>query len=301
MQEQSRFALAAQERLVFIRPASLPGTEVMAAYQSSRRWHVFHERYAFCACHSAAASVRYRGVEERVDDGDVVVREPGETVCSIFVAKPAEFKMLFVAPSLVDDAARELGHSGSLHFAPRTIREDPHLFAELHRLCSSIEAAHDALEQQSLFATTMVALARHTERKTELPEAGNGKRAVERAKAYLRERFNEPISLAELATACGLSRFYLVHAFTKETGLSPHAYQVHVRIERARSLLLKGISFAAAAASLGFADQSHFTRHFKRIMHVTPKQYASTKSVDIIECSVPSGRHGALSSRGQPH
>ena len=78
-----------------------------------------------------------------------------------------------------------------------------------------------------------------------------------------------------LATACGLSRFHLVHAFTKETGLSPHAYQVHVRIERSRNLLQIGIPPAAAAASLGFADQSHFTRHFKRIMHVTPTKYAS--------------------------
>jgi AraC-like DNA-binding protein len=209
------------------------------------------------------------------------VREPGETVCSTFVAKPAEFKMLFVAPSLVDDAAGELGSPERLHFAPRTIREDPRLFAQLHRLCTSIEAARDALEQQSLFAATMVALARHTERKTELPLPGNRKRAVERAKAYLRERFNEPVSLAELASACGMSRFHLVHTFTKQTGLSPHAYQVHVRIERARSLLQKGTSPAAAAASLGFADQSHFTRHFKRIMHVTPAQYASTKWVNM--------------------
>jgi AraC-like DNA-binding protein len=281
MHNESRFALTDQERLVFIRPASVPGTELMAAYQSSRRWHVFHERYAFCACHSAAAVVRYRGVEDSVHDRDVVVREPGETVCSTFVAKPAEFKMLFVAPSLVDDAAGELGSPERLHFAPRTIREDPRLFAQLHRLCTSIEAARDALEQQSLFAATMVALARHTERKTELPLPGNRKRAVERAKAYLRERFNEPVSLAELASACGMSRFHLVHTFTKQTGLSPHAYQVHVRIERARSLLQKGTSPAAAAASLGFADQSHFTRHFKRIMHVTPAQYASTKWVNM--------------------
>jgi AraC-like DNA-binding protein len=65
-----------------------------------------------------------------------------------------------------------------------------------------------------------------------------------------------------------------VHAFTSEAGLSPHAYQVHVRVERARSLLQKGISPAIVATNLGFADQSHFTRHFKRIMHVTPAQYA---------------------------
>jgi AraC-like DNA-binding protein len=149
------------------------------------------------------------------------------------------------------------------------------LFGKLYRLCASIEARRSALEQESLFAATLVALARHTERKTEALEVNNGKRAVEHAKAYLRERFNESVSLRELAAACGLSRFHLVHAFTKEAGLSPHAYQVHVRVERARSLLQSGVSPAIVAANLGFADQSHFTRHFKRIMHVTPTQYAS--------------------------
>jgi len=280
MQQQSLFVLAAQERLAFVRSASVPGIELMAAYRSSRRWHIFHERYAFCVCLKVAAGARYRGVEDWIYDGNVVVREPGETLCNTLVAKPAEFKMLFVAPPLVEDAARDLGHSGSFHFAPFAIRNDPDLFAKLERLCASIEAGCGVLEQQSLFAATMVALARHTERKIEIPDVKNGKRAVERARAYLRERLTESVSLNELAAACGLSRFHLVHAFTKEAGLSPHAYQVHARVERARTLLQKGVSPATAAASLGFADQSHFTRHFKRIMHVTPKQYASMGTVD---------------------
>jgi AraC-like DNA-binding protein len=274
MQKQSLFALAAQERLAFVR-AALPGMEVMVAYQCSRRWHVFHERYAFCVCRKAEAGVRYRGLEEQIHDGNVVVREPGETHCNTFVAKPAEFKMLFVEPSLVKNAARELGHSGTFHFAPFAIRNDPDLFQKLHQLCASIETRRSALEQESLFAATLVALARHTERKTEALEVKNGKRVVERAKVYLRERFNESVSLKELAAACGLSRFHLVHAFSKEAGLSPHAYQVHVRVERARGLLQEGVSPAVVAANLGFADQSHFARHFKRIMHVTPAQYAS--------------------------
>jgi AraC-like DNA-binding protein len=46
-----------------------------------------------------------------------------------------------------------------------------------------------------------------------------------------------------------------------------------VRVERARALLQKGMSVANAAASVGFADQSHFTRHFKRIMRMTPVEY----------------------------
>jgi AraC-like DNA-binding protein len=264
-----------EERLAFVRPASLPGTELMAAYDSSRRWHVFHERYAFVACRKAAAGVRYRGQDELIYNGSVVVREPGETHYNTFVAKPAEFKMLFVEPSVVADAARELGQ-GSFHFHPMAIKNDPYLFRVLYRLCTAIEAQRGALEQQSLFAATLAELARHTERKPEVHEAKNGKLAVARAKAYLRERYDQPVTLDDLALESGLSRFRLVHAFTKEAGLSPHAYQVHVRVERARALLQRGIAPAVVAASMGFADQSHLTRHFKRIMHITPTQYART-------------------------
>jgi len=279
MQKQSLAALAAKERLAFVRPTWAAGMEVKAVYQSSRRWHIFHERYAFCVCRKAASGIRYRGVEERLCDGDVAVHEPGEAHCNTFVEKPADFKVLFVEPSLVAEAAEELGRSGTFHFAPFAIRSDPHLSRTLYRLCTAIETGDSALEQQYLFAATLIALASHVEHKAEMLEPKNPKRAVEGATAYLRDRFNEAVSLDELAAVCGLSRFHLVHAFTKETGLSPHAYQVHVRVARACSLLQKGTPPAIVAAYLGFADQSHLTRHFKRIMHVTPKQYASLRTV----------------------
>jgi AraC-like DNA-binding protein len=263
----------ARERLQFIRPASLPGTEVLAVYESRRRWHLFHERYAFVVACRAATTVRYRGREQRIHDGTLVVREPGEASCCTAVTKPAEVKVLFVEASLVADAAREVGHTGILHFAPVPI-SDPDLFWLLCRLCSSIEDCGDGLEQQTLFAMCMVKLAQHAERAPRATELTNGKLAVARAKAYLSEHCSEPVSLHDLALVSGFSRFGLVHAFTKEVGLSPHAYQLHVRIERARALLQQGVSPAAVATTMGFADQSHFTRHFRRILQVTPSQYA---------------------------
>lgn len=276
MRKQSSAALAVKERVGFFRPAWTSGVEVKAVYQSSRRWHVFHQRYAFCVCRTAAAGVRYRGVEERLCDGDVAVHEPGESHSNTFVHKPADFKVLFVESSLVGEAARELGHCAGFHFARLAIRNDSDLFWKLYRLCTAIEAGESTLEQEYLFVATLAALARHADQTAEVPKLKNRRRSVEHAKAYLTERFSESVSLEELAAACGLSRFHLVHAFTKESGLAPHAYQVHIRVERARGLLQDGVPPAVVAASVGFADQSHFTRHFKRIMHVTPFQYAKT-------------------------
>lgn len=102
--------------------------------------------------------------------------------------------------------------------------------------------------------------------------------AVAHAKAYLREHCHEAVTLDELcALSGGLSRFRLVHAFRREVGLPPHGWQIHLRIARARSLLQAGMSPAKTAIALGFADQSHFTRHFRRIMRVTPGAYAQAR------------------------
>jgi AraC-like DNA-binding protein len=265
---------SAEERLRFIRSAALPGTELKVVCDSTRRWHSFNERYAFVACRKAAANVRYRGRDQSVLDGTLMVREPGEAHASTTVSKPADFMVLYVEAPLIADAALELGHRGILHFEPVPL-SDAKLFALFWRLCSSIENGHDDREQQYLFTMALTELARHSERPPRVMTLRSGKLAVARAKAYLRERCSESVSLHELGHVSGLSRFGLAHAFTKEVGLSPHAYQLHVRVERARSLLKQGVSPAIVATTMGFADQSHFTRHFKRILQVTPSRYAS--------------------------
>lgn len=81
-------------------------------------------------------------------------------------------------------------------------------------------------------------------------------------------------SLAELADACGLSRFQLVRSFSRNTGFTPHAFLLHRRILLARRLIAGGMALADAAAASGFADQSHMTRVFTRKYGVTPGAFA---------------------------
>jgi AraC-like DNA-binding protein len=89
----------------------------------------------------------------------------------------------------------------------------------------------------------------------------------------LHERLADPPSLAELAEMTELSQFALLRAFRTETGLPPHAYLNQLRVRRARLLLDNGVSAADVAAQVGFADQAHLTRHFKRVVGVPPAAY----------------------------
>ena len=55
--------------------------------------------------------------------------------------------------------------------------------------------------------------------------------------------------------------------------MTPHAYQLARRINKAKTLLRYGTDIASVAVDLGFTDQSHFHRNFKQIVAATPKQY----------------------------
>jgi AraC-like DNA-binding protein len=68
----------------------------------------------------------------------------------------------------------------------------------------------------------------------------------------------------------GLSKYQLLRRFEKAYGVPPHAWLRQQRAERARGHIRDGYGLAQAAASCGFADQSHMTRIFVRQFGFTP-------------------------------
>jgi len=101
-------------------------------------------------------------------------------------------------------------------------------------------------------------------------------RAVADALRYIHTNYSRDLSLNDLAEAVHLSPFHLARLFKEALGVSPHQYLIQVRVNSARSLLSAGSgerSLAEVASAVGFADQSHLTRHFKRILGITPKQF----------------------------
>jgi len=94
-----------------------------------------------------------------------------------------------------------------------------------------------------------------------------------RAQEFLHDHMMDDPGLDDLAAALGTDRFRLSRAFKAAFGLAPHAYLVQLRLARARRLLAGGFSPADAAAAVGFADQSHLGRWFRRAYALTPAQY----------------------------
>ena len=95
--------------------------------------------------------------------------------------------------------------------------------------------------------------------------------------------------VAQLARLCGLSRSYFARAFKASTGLPPHRWLMHFRIERAKEMLERNEdSISAIAVSCGFSDQSHLTRVFHAIVGASPAAWRRRRKA------------GAFSSPGFP-
>jgi AraC family transcriptional regulator len=100
-------------------------------------------------------------------------------------------------------------------------------------------------------------------------------RAVADALAFIHANYARELSLTDIAGAGHLSAFHLARLFKQALGVSPHRYLIQLRVNSARWLLSAGSgerSLAELANAVGFADQSHLTRHFKRVLGVTPRQ-----------------------------
>ena len=96
---------------------------------------------------------------------------------------------------------------------------------------------------------------------------------VEKAKVLLSQRLDEELLLEEVASSLHVKPFTLLRNFKNEVGITPHAYRMSCRIEKARKLLQEGMDVSSAALECGFFDQSHFHRHFKAMTTTTPGEY----------------------------
>lgn len=157
---------------------------------------------------------------------------------------------------------------------PSPVLRDPRLVSAFLRLHASFEQPGVVLEQDERLTEWLHAVSRRGRTvPASRPRDTRDDRALRPAGEYLLEHSMENIRLDELAAVSGVGKFHLIRLFRQRTGLPPHALQLAHRLRAARRLLEAGESVAGAAASTGFADQSHLHRHFRRSLGMTPGAY----------------------------
>jgi AraC family transcriptional regulator len=119
-----------------------------------------------------------------------------------------------------------------------------------------------------------VALTKRQPAATQTARGGLPPHLLRRVMDYIEQNWDQPIELRNLAAITGLSQSQFGRMFKISTGMPPHRWHLDVRIRRARELLLKDGSCATdVAIATGFADQSHFTKTFRKLVGVSPRAW----------------------------
>jgi AraC-like DNA-binding protein len=220
-----------------------------------------------------------RGVVE-ARAGDVIATNPGEVHDGRPLGLPARrWKMIYLEPHVFGEACGQLPDVE----IKSPVIQDPELAMALQHLLGCLESwtAADAANslsalacEQALEQACASLLRGHTDAAHPEPIRDADVTAMQRVRDRLAEIGvnGHPVaaSLSELASLCGLSRYQVLRQFQKTYGVPPHAWLVALRCERARAAIQRGASLSDAAASAGFADQSHLSRHFLRQFGYTP-------------------------------
>ena len=140
------------------------------------------------------------------------------------------------------------------------------------------------LAAESLANLLAVHLIRHVSAPRRLERGRDGVLPRGRLRAvveYIEEHLDGCPTLAQLAAVVRLNPYHFARQFKAATGLPPHQYVILRRVERAKQLLQAGtdLSLAEVALHAGFSDQSQFSRHFKRLVGVTPGQFRTPSRI----------------------
>jgi len=196
--------------------------------------------------------------------------------------------LVFLEPDLVTRVAAEQFGLDPARWAvpPLDFLDRPQLRAAMLAVEAELTAGGlgGPLAAESLANLLAVHLIRHVSAPRRLKRGRDGTlpqarlRAVEK---YIDEHLDGCPTLAQLAAVVRLNPYHFARQFKAATGLPPHQYVILRRVERAKQLLQAGtdLSLAEVALRAGFSDQSQFSRHFKRLVGVTPGQFRTPSRI----------------------
>jgi AraC-like DNA-binding protein len=253
-----------------------PGVDLLSArYVTHRYSRHAHPTYTIGLIEYGVEEFEYAGSILRAAAGQVALLNP-EVVHTGQAGVPDGWRYRVIYPTVrvVTEVAAELGARDGTPYFPETVVDDPGA-ARLLRSVHHSAGHGDALASSSLLRATLAGLLRRHAARTPVTgrDAIAPPPAVRAARDLLHERPAAPPALGELAEAVGTGPYALLRAFRAAYGLPPHAYLTNLRVQRAREMLDAGLRPAEVAARVGFTDQAHLTRHFKRIVGVPPGAY----------------------------
>lgn len=260
----------------FWRNPLLPDVDMLTArYYAQKFAPHWHEEFVIPIIQGGAQSYRYRGTRYVAATGGIGAINPGEIhtgerACENGWAYRVFYPTVAWMQALASDIA---GRQAGVPWLPGGVIEDTNVAAKLSAAHRLLETAGDPLLAETALVEAFSLLLRRHARSADAQTMHADDARLQTMKAKLSADLTEQLSLSQLAAAVDLSPFYATRLFSQSVGMPPHAWRNQLRLNRGQALLRRGVSATDVAAAVGFTDQSHFTRHFKRAFGVTPGRW----------------------------
>jgi len=236
-----------------------------------RHWH---DEVLICAVTGGGGWLETPGRPDPTGPGCLFTVSAGQVHANRATPGGCSFVSIYLSASGLDDALGPgWGTRAALDDVPTQVVEGGAIRSALVRLHRVLATPTPRLHRDAALHHLVSTLLRGASSVDPSRPVGSEPRAVSRAEAYLRAHWDRSVSLSELSRAAGLSPFHLHRSFSRSVGLPPHAFQLQLRVDRAKTLLARGLDIASVAQRTGFADQSHFTRVFRRSVGITPGRF----------------------------
>jgi AraC family transcriptional regulator len=222
----------------------------------------------------------------RFDRGDFIIF-PAEISHRVIWDRSIEFLMVgFDSSSIkqtileLNDCEKQKNYSNcELKIVPQDKLQDPLVYQIGLALKTELQVngtVNNLYTESMINALLVHLLRRYSSSPYAPPEITNGlsKLKLNRVLEYIHDNLLQNITLAELGAIAQLSPHYFASLFKQSTGLAPHQYVIHQRLNKAKELLRKtNLSITDIAAQAGFSSQSHLTTICRKHLSVTPKKY----------------------------
>ena len=277
---------ALKERAEFQLTKELGGIELLdATYYKQNFSRHSHEGYTVGVIDEGAQKFYRTGGNHIAPQHSIILVNADEVHNGCSASEGGwSYRAMYPLPEVFESISQELDLNNGAPYFPHAVVYDPDLAHVLRTTFTLLKTSKNLLLRESLLYSALVKLvSRHskTSLNINLPQAKKSNLLL--VKQFLDEYPATDISLAKLALISGLSPCHLLRQFQRFFGLPPHMYQIQSRIRLAKKLIQKGSKMMDVALDSGFHDQSHFHRHFKRAMGVTPGVYAKAVNANFIQ------------------
>lgn len=253
----------------FFRHPSIAGVELRVVDGQRQEWGFYSQAYQLVFSRSWTGKIWHRREQRPWAGESVLVTAPGQLLLT-YGNNPGILACLTVSADLMQRAlsaeqlaaletGAELGLAQDAFIALCELQDHPRLWHYPDHVRARLAAMVEGLRHCRVDAP------RPTKTRRAAADAVISRIDVEEAVAF---------DLQRLSSHIGTSRFAALRAFKRYFGLPPHTFQLQMRVDQAQVGLRAGLSPAQVAVDCGFFDQSHLTRHFKKILGTTPAQYA---------------------------